>query len=172
MTTYTGSDGLTYDFTNNVLTISGSGASTSLNSGWLSVSGGGSNIDLRGATSLITTGNVTSIGDYAMGNSSLVTVTLGDAMTTVGYYAFNILSLKNVHLGAGVTNLVPHDAFGVAQLQQITVSSNSASYKEVNNVLYSKDGTVLVLYPSARTNTSYTVETGTTKILFAFKNSG
>ena len=106
MTTYTGSDGLTYDFTNNVLTISGSGASTSLNSGWLSVSGGGSNIDLRSATSLITTGNVTSIGDYAMGNSSLVTVTLGDAMTTVGYYAFNILSLKNVHLGAGVTNLV------------------------------------------------------------------
>ena len=166
MTTYTGSDGLTYDFTNNVLTISGSGASTSLQNGWLTVSGSSTSVDLRSMTALTTTGNVTSIGMNAAYNlTALVTVTIGDSVTTIGDYAFSgISTLKYVNLGAGVSDLEPDDVFRISGIEQFTVSSNNASYKAVNGVLFTKDGSTLLFYPRARADTSYTVPSGTTTI--------
>ena len=49
-------------------------------------------------------------------------------------------------------------------LEQITVVDSNPNLCAKDNVLFSKDGTELIVYPSARPGTSYTVPAGTKKI--------
>ena len=50
------------------------------------------------------------------------------------------------------------------RLEQITVVDSNPYLCAKDNVLFSKDGTELIVYPSARPSTSYTVPAGTKKI--------
>jgi len=61
---------------------------------------------------------------------------------------------------------------GMTALQNVSVASGSSYYKGVNGVLFTADGEELVYYPKNRTDTSYTVPTGTKLIQsFAFEGA-
>ena len=120
--------------------------------------------------------SVTSIGEDAFSRcSSLTSVTIGNNVTSIGYSAFdgcrsltsviipdsvieiceevfyNCDSLTSVTIGAGVTK-IGEKAFCVCNnLTNFTVSPNNKNYSSSDDgrILFNKDKTVLIAYPSA-----------------------
>lgn len=56
------------------------------------------------------------------------------------------------------------DAFNNADIISIEVDSNNSIYKDIDGVLFSRDGTRLISYPYGRTNSFYRVPDGVTVI--------
>ena len=118
-----------------------------------------------GLTSITIPGSVTKIGDQAFYYcTSLTSITIPDSVTEIGDRAFNCCrSLTSVAIGAGVTTLGT-DVFGSCpKLTGITVAAGNSALRAVSNVLFSKDGTELLLCPQTKTG-AYTVPIGTKRI--------
>ena len=118
-----------------------------------------------GLTSITIPGSVTKIGDQAFYYcTSLTSITIPDSVTEIGDRAFNCCrSLTSVAIGAGVTTLGA-DVFGSCpKLTDITVAAGNSALRAVSNVLFSKDGTELLLCPQTKTG-AYTVPIGTKRI--------
>ena len=129
------------------------------------------------------------------GNLNLKRLTIPDTITTIEKNAFaNCIALSELTLGTGIKEIgenaflnarfgtltisdsvssIGKNAFtGCSNLKTITVSEDNGSYKSVDNVLYTKDGKALILYPHDKTDTSFTVPNGVTSIeAFAFSNN-
>ncbi len=123
----------------------------------------------NGCTSLesVTIGNgVTSIGDYALSDcGSLESVTVPDSVTSIGNYAFYYCNaLKNVNIGKGVTS-IGDDAFWYCpSLISINVDADNEYYSSENGVLFNKDKTKLIQYPSSKNDAYYAVPDSVTDI--------
>ena len=104
MTTYTGSDGLTYDYKNRKLTISGSGAITSLSFGVLTLSDN-TTVSLADMIELTVESGVTSVQQSAFRECYyLVTANLN--ARTIGDYALvNCSSLETIRFGSNTYQL-------------------------------------------------------------------
>ena len=81
-----------------------------------------------------------SIGDYAFsfcgtGASENVTVTLPQNLTDIGYGAF----------------------YGCLNIRAFDISASNPAFSSIDGILYNKDGTVLELYPPARSGSTFTV---------------
>ena len=92
---------------------------------------------------------VVSLGDTAFENNSLIEkVYVPDSVVSMGYSAFhNCESLTELHLGSSVSKLgdnVIWESFGLTTL---TVDENNPYLTAVDNVIYSKDLSTLVLFP-------------------------
>lgn len=62
--------------------------------------------------------------------------------------------------------------WNMPELQSISISEDNEYFKTFDAVLYSKDGTNLVAYPSGKSNSEFTVPNGVTKISkFAFNHA-
>ena len=119
-----------------------------------------------------------SIGRSAFyGCDSLKKVTIPSVSELGGYAFSNNSALTEVHLGAGVAS-EDTSAFYLAfqdlpALTTLTVAEENPNFKSVDNVLFTKDGSVLAFYPQGKNASSYTVPDGVAKIdSFAFRNSG
>lgn len=123
-------------------------------------------------TSVIMADSVTTIGKLVFYNcDNLTSLPLGNGVTTINDEAFNscsgfteIIIPKNVeYIGAGVFN----DCYN---LKKITVDAENQYFTaDSDGVLYSKDMTRLLQYPTASTKPSYTVPEGVISIdSFAF----
>ncbi len=139
--------------------------------------------------------SVTSIGAYAFAHArKLQSVTLAESVTRLGDYAFYFCAgLTEMALPDSVTQLgfgvmegcsklaaisfgrgaavIGDNAFRLCKaLTTITVDAeNEAFTADGNNVLYSKDKTVLVQYPAGSSLTSFTVPESVTSIgVYAF----
>ena len=77
-------------------------------------------------------------------------------------------SVKNVFVPETVIDISSAAFVGsgdiVASLEYIGVAPNNDMYKSVDGVLYSKDGTELIRYPSGKKDTSYTILDGVISI--------
>ncbi len=75
-------------------------------------------------------------------------------------------SLESVNIGSGVNSIdTTWGVFeGCSSLKQILVSDNNKYFTSVNGVLFNKDKTKLVRYPSGKTNNTYTVPSTVTTI--------
>ena len=82
---------------------------------------------------------------------SLESITIPDSVTSIGYDAFGICtSLTSVTIGNGVTS-IGDSAFSVCDsLTNITVATNNPNYSSENGVLFNKDKTTLILYPTGK----------------------
>lgn len=112
----------------------------------------------------VSVGNdVTSIGDSAFTDCYYISnVTIGEAVEVIGAYAFDYCSkLVNISIPAGVTS-IGWSAFGACpKLSRITVDSDNDYYSSDSyGVLFNKDKTVLLRYPSGNSRTSYIIPFG------------
>ncbi len=132
-------------------------------------------------TSIVIPDGVSVIGDYAFSCcESLTNITLPDSLmviarqafycckklsdivipnsvTKIGYYAFvDCNSLTTVTIPDGVTSI---DTSFIAndKLSEINVSNDNSAYCSIDGVLFNKDVTELVMYPMAKSETTYTI---------------
>lgn len=106
---------------------------------------------------------VTSVTDDAFYGFKFITeIKIPDSVTTVGMYAFeDCVNLETVDIGKGA--VIENFAFqGCSSLEKILVSSENENYTSVDGVLFNKDKTTLVRFPSywIDTNNCYGEENG------------
>lgn len=95
--------------------------------------------------------------------TSLTEVTIPESVREIHNSFCNCTSLTSVHISASVTDMT--EAFHrCSSLETISVDPDNAVYRSIDNALYPKDGSKLLLYPSANTNTEYTVPNTVTEI--------
>ncbi len=87
-------------------------------------------------------------------------IVIPDNVTTIASQAFT--NVKNVEIGSGATSINPK-AFGY-NVEAYEVSENNNAYMAYNGVLFSKDKTTIVDYPSAKTDRSYRIPSFVTAI--------
>jgi hypothetical protein len=132
--------------------------------------------------------NVTSIGESAfsyctslasvtLGNSvaiiergafyactSLTSITLGNSVISIGESAFSYCtSLVSVTLGNSVIS-IGYIFERCDNLVAINVDTGNTTYSSVDGVLYSKDKTSLIKYPTRKTASSFTIPNSVTQI--------
>ncbi len=142
-------------------------------------------------TKLVLPNSVETIGNLAIqDNPNLKELILGTGIKTIGTGAFmGDVALTNIDIPKGVTELssnvfancigltkidipagvikINGGAFaGCVALLNINVAAENNSYKSVDGVLYTKDMTILAVYPGGRTASEYTVPEGVKELGF------
>ena len=92
--------------------------------------------------------------------------TVPGQVTEIGDEAFTGGSLSCVTIHAGVSKISEDAAFGwCVNLTHISVAGGNANYKDVDGVLFSRDGTCLMAYPAGKKDVStYTVPRAVTRL--------
>lgn len=105
--------------------------------------------------------------------SSLTNIEFPDKLQYLGEGAFyNCTALNNVKITKNLNDLNGSIFGGCTSLYDLTVDSENPYYTEEGNIIYSKDKTMLVLFPPAHTG-MYEVPEGTLAIGYAaFYRSG
>lgn len=89
-------------------------------------------------------------------NKSGSSYTVPSTVEKLSRYAFwrnqNLISLM---LPASVTYIVPETIYDCAKLQSITVPTSNPAYRSIDGILYNKNRTQLIAYPSAKATTLY-----------------
>jgi hypothetical protein len=108
---------------------------------------------------------ITAIKDYAFAGSSLSEVVIGDSVKTIGFDAFaHCKNLRSVTIGENVITIYPSSFYECSGLSSIEVAPENISYMSVDNVLFTKDGKVLVAYAASKTDDTYVIPRGTQTI--------
>ncbi len=99
------------------------------------------------------------------GCASLESVVLPNSVTKLASAFSSCEKLKSVSIGSGLADLGEYRLFqDCPLLSKLTVSPDNPNFKSVDNVLYTKTGKTLVLYPMGKEDKTYNVLEGTTSI--------
>jgi len=137
---------------------------------------------------------VTTIGDYAFNNCSLLSITIPDSVTSIGEYAFSLnVDLASVTLGNKVERIEEYAFSGCEKLTgiaipasvtfidefafvscnnlvEITVAPGNSTYSSQDGVLFNKTKTILFNCPEGKTG-SFSIPNTVNKIEpYAFLN--
>ncbi len=119
----------------------------------------------------VTIGNsVTSIGAGAFwGCTGLTNLTIGNSVEFIGRSAFyDCPSLKSVYIPKHVKE-IGEGAFGISnRIEKFNVDSNNTYFSsDENGVLYNKDKSTLICYPTGSKNTEYIMPASVNKVCCA-----
>ncbi|MCD8347073.1 MAG: leucine-rich repeat protein [Lachnospiraceae bacterium] len=99
------------------------------------------------------------------GCSSLTSITIPEKVTSIAMSAFAYCdSLTSLTIPASVTTISEWALSDCPALTAITVASGNSAYSSADGVLFNKAKTELILYPMAKTGSSYTIPSGVTTI--------
>ena len=99
-----------------------------------------------------------------LGNTTVKTIVFPDTLKSIGDYAFYGSAIESVTVPASVET-IGDGAFSSCQaLKAINVDSGNSKYSSLDGVLFSKDKSRLICYPSGKTEASYTVRLGVSVI--------
>lgn len=106
-----------------------------------------------GLTNVSLGNNVTNIGlSVFRGCTSLARVTLPQSLCTIEGDAFSrCTSLASIHISKNVSSIADGAFSGCTGLVEITVDPENAFYSSVDGVLFDRNQTLLLLYPSSKT---------------------
>lgn len=97
--------------------------------------------------------------------SSLSSITIPDSVISIGPGAFGqCTALSSISIPSSVISLVDGLFAGCTSLAAITVDANNPAYSSVDGVLFNKNQTTLIQYPTAKTGTFYTIPNTVTSI--------
>jgi hypothetical protein len=111
-------------------------------------------------TSITLPATLGSIGREAFLNTGLKAVTLPETVTSIGDWAFQGTSLQTITLPASVINLGVNCFFDITTLQSISVDALNTAYASAGGVLFNKNKSTLIAYPTGKTLSAYTVPVG------------
>ena len=95
--------------------------------------------------------------------TSLREVRLSDSVKSLHETFYGCMSLESITIPANVEDITNAFVY-CSDLKSITVDENNAKYRSIDGVLFSKDGKELLLYPSNRGESTYTIPDGVTSI--------
>ena len=109
--------------------------------------------------------SVTAIGDRAFYQcSSLTKITIPDSVTIIGAEAFyRCSSLTNITIPSSVAT-IGDGAFASCEIKDIIVDEVNVNYLSVNDVLYNKNKTILIQYPTGKADASFVIPDSVTTI--------
>lgn len=103
---------------------------------------------------------------------SLKSITIPDSVTSIEYGAFSYCnSLMSITIPESVTSIGSGAFSDCKSLILINVSENNSYYSSENGILFNKDKTELIQYPSGKTETEYVVPDGIKYINNQFRGS-
>ena len=113
-------------------------------------------------TSVSIPDTVTHIGNGSFQDCLVLhSVTLPNSVGTIGQYAFNCcLSLKTILIPSSVKIMGDAPFGGCISLESIKVAAGNPSFKDIDGVLFSKDGTFIVCYPGGKKDHIYSIPNG------------
>ncbi|MBQ1994965.1 MAG: leucine-rich repeat protein, partial [Clostridia bacterium] len=117
-------------------------------------------------STIIIPDTVTEIGDYAFsGCSNLNEITIPDTVTEIGDYAFSGCSnLNEITIPEAVTKVGENAFVYCGSLKNINVEEGNSNYVSENGVLYNKDKTILICFPSQNSQSEFTIPDSVTTI--------
>ncbi|NSB14600.1 leucine-rich repeat domain-containing protein [Clostridium beijerinckii] len=109
---------------------------------------------------------ITSIGNKAFyRNKNITNITIPNSIKSIERSALvGCTGLTSINIPASVQSIGGYALTGCTSLKNISVDSNNLTFKSVNGVLYSKDGTKIVNYPVGKVDEKYTIPDGVTDI--------
>ena len=109
-------------------------------------------------------GEVTEIGDYAFADTALQSIHLPDSVVSIGQEAFQGTNFTEIRISRACTE-IGKKAFYESTVERFVVAPDSQTFTAgKDGVLFSKDGTRLVLYPNGRADKIYVVPAGVERI--------
>ena len=89
---------------------------------------------------------------------SLKNIKFPDSLFYISDSAFSESAIETVNIAKNLTNLGSGTFSGCNNLKNITVDENNPTYTSIDGVLYSKDKTTVVQYPTGKDVESYTID--------------
>lgn len=122
--------------------------------------------DCTGLTNITFPEGLKSIGNDAFrGCIKLENFVIPESVTSIGYFAFyNCDNLSSVHIPKALINIGGVAFYNCKNLKEIIVDQNNANYQSVDGVLYNKQKTELINYPTQKAGNSYIIPDSVTKI--------
>lgn len=106
-----------------------------------------------------------------VGSSKIITVTLPTGVTVIGNYSFYGSSLTYVSIPSTVTYIGDYAFSDCSSLTAINVDPGNETYCSVDGVLFDKEKSTVICYPSGKKDGAYTLRLGIKRIASgAFNN--
>ena len=111
---------------------------------------------------------ITNIGSYEFAyDSQLRSVVLSPYTTSLGGFAFFATAIEEIEIPATVTSIDTDTFRSTRYIERFIVDGDNAKFKSVDDCLFSKDGTQLIGFATAKefAENEYTVPEGVTQII-------
>lgn len=93
--------------------------------------------------------------------TALKTVSISDSITSIGNNAFDSCeNLKSLDIPKSVSYISPGAFYNCSALESINIAEGNENYSSINGVLFNKEKTELLLYPSGSKESTFNVPDG------------
>lgn len=113
--------------------------------------------DNTGVTDVTVPASVEKMGCEAFGGFYAKKITLEDGLKRLDYFSLNGFSVTKISIPASVEYIEEGALAGLSALHEVTVDSANENYRSYGGNLYTKDRSVLLCRPAAKSATSFTV---------------
>lgn len=95
---------------------------------------------------------------------NLKSINISNSVTAINKSAFSGSGLASINIPDSVTSIGVPAFYSCTHLESITVDTSNENYKSIDGNLYTKDGKTLIQYAIGKTEKSFTIPNGVTRI--------